>query len=136
MQSFTSEDIVAKAKSMFGLNVYDINRVKAANNEYVYHLRLLNNGQVKSVWLSEQGTEVAATDVFRTADANDDIIQETNTTTNDGSTTTENTTSNPAATNKEMNNAPVSTDANINSNNSQKKDTNTNTEGSGTTKPK
>src|SRR5688572_15417521 len=31
MQSFTSEDIIAKAKSMFGLNVYDINRVKAAN---------------------------------------------------------------------------------------------------------
>ena len=136
MQSFTSEDLVAKAKSLFGLNVYDINRVKAANNEYVYHLRLLNNGQIKSVWLSEQGTEVAATDVFRTADANADIIQETNTTTNSASTTTENTTPDPAATNKEMNNAPISTDANINSNNSQKTDTNSNTEGPGTTEPK
>ncbi len=113
MQSFTSEDIVAKAKSMFGLNVYDINRVKAANNEYVYHLRLLDNGQVKSVWLSEQGNEVAATDVFRAADvANTDIIEETNTT----------------------NTAPTSTDANINSNNSQ--NTNNNTKSSGTTEPK
>ena len=128
MQSFTSEDIVAKAKSMFGLNVYDINRVKAANNEYVYHLRLLNNGQVKSVWLSEQGTEVAATDVFRTADANDDIIQETNTTTNSsGNTSTENTTSDAAATNtgannsnKEMNKTsnPENTNTNSSSTNS------------------
>ncbi len=102
MQSFTSEDIVTKAKSMFGLSVYDINRVKAANNEYVYHVRLLNNGQVKSVWISEQGTEVAATDVFRTADvANTDVIEETNTSNGTNNTT---------------NNAPTSTDANMNSN--------------------
>jgi len=120
MQSFASEDIVSKAKSMFGLNVYDINRVKAANDEYVYHLRLLDNGQIKSVWLSEQGNEVAATDVFRTADvANKDIIEETNTT-----NSTDNTT----------NTAPTSTDANINSNNSQ--NTNGNTEDSRTTEPK
>ena len=134
MQSFTSEDIVAKGKSMFGLNVYDINRVKAANNEYVYHLRLLDNGQVKSVWLSEQGNEVAATDVFRTADvANTDIIEETNTTNSTNNTT---------------NTAPASTDANINSNKSQNTNTNSNTdsnsnssnstitEGSETTEPK
>ena len=116
MQSFTSEDIIAKAKSMFGLNVYDINRVKAANNEYVYHLRLLNNGQVKSVWISEQGTEVAATDVFRTADANADVIQETNTTTNSATTTDPNAIkSNPTTDgtiNKEMNNAANSENTN------------------------
>ena len=126
MQSFTSEDIVAKAKSMFGLNVYDINRVKAANEEYVYHLRLLNNGQMKSVWLSEQGTEVASTDVFRTADANADIIEETNTTTNSTNPVTENKTPDPAATNtntnsdgntsKEMNKATNQENTNTNSN--------------------
>ena len=140
MQSFASEDIVAKAKSMFGLNVYDMNRVKAANNEYVYHVRLLNNGEIKSVWLSEQGTEVAATDVFRTADANADIIQETNTTTNSANTTTGNTTADPAATNsntdsntnKKMDNAtnPENTKTNSKSTNS------TTTEDSGTTEPK
>lgn len=79
-QSLTSDDIVAKAKSMFGLAVYDINRVKAANMEDVYHVRLLDNGQVKSVWINEQGTEVAATDVFRsTVVAESDVINEVNT---------------------------------------------------------
>ena len=116
MQSFTSEDIAAKARSMFGLNVYDINRVKAANSEYVYHLRLLDNGQVKSVWLSEQGTEVAATDVFRTADANADVIQETNTTTNSATTTDpsaiKSNTTTDGTTNKEMNNAANSENTN------------------------
>jgi hypothetical protein len=83
-QSLTPEDIITKAKTMFGMSVYDINRVKAANNEDVYHVRLLDNGQVRSVWISEQGTEVAAADVFRTADAtNTDVINEVNTSTNE-----------------------------------------------------
>jgi hypothetical protein len=82
-QSLTPDDIITKAKNMFGMSVYDINRVKAANNEDVYHVRLLDNGQVRSVWISEQGTEVAAADVFRTADAsNTDVINEVNTSTN------------------------------------------------------
>lgn len=110
MQSFTSEDIVAKAKTMFGMSVYDINRVKAANDEFVYHVRLLDNGQVKSVWISEQGTEVAAADVFRSAVvADSDIIEETNTSNN-----TNNTTNGAPAT---ENNAPASTEGNMNSKN-------------------
>jgi hypothetical protein len=104
-QSLTPDDIITKAKSMFGMSVYDINRVKAANNEDVYHVRLLDNGQVRSVWISEQGTEVAAADVFRTADAaGTDVINEVNTSTNeaapnsnanmnDNTTTTDNTNS-------------------------------------------
>lgn len=81
-QSLTPDEIVGKAKTMYGLSVYDINRVKAANMEDVYHVRLLDNGQVRSVWISEQGNEVAAADVFRTADvAENDVINEVNTTT-------------------------------------------------------
>ena len=81
-ESLTPEDLVSKAKSMFGLSVYDINRVRAANMDYVYHVRLLDNGQVRSVWLSEQGNEVAAADVFRTSVvAENDVINEVNTTT-------------------------------------------------------
>lgn len=81
-ESMTPDDVITKARSMYGLGVYDINRVRAANMDYVYHLRLLDNGQVRSVWLSEQGNEVAAADVFRTAVvANNDIINEVNTST-------------------------------------------------------
>jgi hypothetical protein len=83
-QSLTPEDIVSTAKNMFGLSVYDINRVRAANMDYVYHVRLLDNGQVRSVWLNEQGSEVAAADVFRTSVVvENDVINEINTTTSD-----------------------------------------------------
>ena len=91
-QSLTPDDIVSRAKSMFGLTVYDINRVRAANMDYVYHVRLLDNGQVRSVWLNEQGTEVAAADVFRSPDTNKDIITEVNTaTSNDTNAAKDNT---------------------------------------------
>ena len=117
-QSLTSDDIVAKAKSMFGLGVYDITRVKAANMEDVYHIRLLDNGQVKSVWISEQGTEVAAADVFRTADvAENDIINEVNTTapTSDANSTNNNTNT---STNNTTNSANNTNSSNTNNSNS------------------
>jgi hypothetical protein len=80
-QTLTSDDVVAKVKSMYGLTVYDIKQVKAANKENVYHIRLLDNGHVRDVWMSEQGSEVASADVFRSPDVNNDIITEVNTTT-------------------------------------------------------
>jgi hypothetical protein len=128
-QSLTSDDILAKAKSMFGLGVYDINRVKAANMEDVYHVRLLDNGQVRSVWISEQGTEVAAADVFRTADvAENDIINEVNTapaaganstnsnTMNSGNTTNNGNTNNSSNTTAPMNNSSGASNSNTNGN--------------------
>lgn len=122
-QSLTSDDILAKAKSMFGLGVYDITRVKAANMEDVYHVRLLDNGQVRSVWISEQGTEVAAADVFRTAEvAENDIINEVNTapasganSTNTNTTNSGNTTDNSNSTTP-MNNSRDASNSNTNTN--------------------
>ena len=100
-ESLTPEDVISKAKSMYGLSVYDINRVRAANMDYVYHLRLLDNGQVRDLWLSEQGSEIAAADVFRTADvANNDIINEVNTSTSsDANAAMNNSTTTDASTN-------------------------------------
>lgn len=80
-ETMTPDDVITKVKSMYGLTVYDIKSVKAANKENVYHIRLLDNGQVRDVWMSEQGTEVASADVFRSPDANNDIITEVNTST-------------------------------------------------------
>jgi hypothetical protein len=80
-QTLTSDDVVAKVKSMYGLTVYDIKQVKVANKENAYHIRLLDNGQVRDVWMSEQGSELASADVFRSPDVNNDIITEVNTTT-------------------------------------------------------
>ena len=84
LQSQTPDDIVTKVKSMYGMNLYDVNRIKAANDQYVYHVRLLENGQVRDEWISEDGTAVVATDVYRTAEVvNNDVIEEVNTTTTD-----------------------------------------------------
>ena len=80
-QTLTSDDIVAKVKSMYGLTVYDIKQVKVANKENAYHIRLLDNGQVRDVWMSEQGSELASADVFRSPDVDNDVITEVNTTT-------------------------------------------------------
>jgi hypothetical protein len=82
-QTLTSDDVVAKVKSMYGLTVYDIKQVKVANKENAYHIRLLDNGQVRDVWMSEQGSELASADVFRSPDVNNDIITEVNTTSSD-----------------------------------------------------
>lgn len=81
-QSLTPQDVSTKVRSRYGMGVYDINRVRAANMDYVYHVRLLENGHVRSVWFNENGNEVAAADVYRTAVvANSDIINEVNTST-------------------------------------------------------
>jgi hypothetical protein len=126
-QSLTSDDIVAKAKSMFGLAVYDINRVKAANMEDVYHIRLLDNGQVKSVWINEQGTEVAATDVFRsTVVAEGDVINEVNTAPASNNSNNTNNSSNSSDSPAMNNSAAPST-------NNSSSDTKTNTNNSGST---
>jgi hypothetical protein len=103
-ESLTPEDVISKAKTMYGLSIYDINRVRAANMDYVYHVRLLDNGQVRDVWLSEQGNEVAAADVFRTADvANNDIINEVNTTTSSDANAAMNSTTTDGSTNTNNN---------------------------------
>lgn len=82
LQSQTPEDIISKVKGMYSMNLYDVNRIKAANGQYVYHVRLLENGQVRDEWVSEDGTAVLATDVYRTAEvATNDVIEEVNTTT-------------------------------------------------------
>lgn len=105
-ETLTPDDVITKVKSMYGLTVYDIKSVKAANKENVYHIRLLDNGQVRDVWMSEQGTEVASADVFRSADANNDIITEVNTATSTDAN---------AAMNSNSTNTDVNTDSNNNS---------------------
>jgi hypothetical protein len=106
-ETLTPDDVITKIKSMYGLTVYDIKSVKAANKENVYHIRLLDNGQVRDVWMSEQGTEVASADIFRSPDANNDIITEVNT-------------ANSSDANAAMDNSNTNTDTNTNSNSDTK----------------
>jgi hypothetical protein len=132
-QSLTPDDIVTKARSMYGMSVYDINRVRAADSQYVYHLRLLDNGQVKDVWLNEQGNEVVQANVFRTHDVNNDIINEVNTTTSSESGGAMN---NSAGSGNNTNSTNTNNSVNDNSNNNSTTTDNTTTNDSGTNETK
>lgn len=56
------EDVMTKAMSQFGNNVYDITMMKSANNSTVYMIRLMENGNIRSTWMNEDGS--TASDVF------------------------------------------------------------------------
>jgi len=56
------EGVITKAISQFGNNLYDITMMKGANNSNIYMVRLMENGNIRSSWMNEDGSTV--TDVF------------------------------------------------------------------------
>ena len=58
------EEVVTAAIGMYGNSLYDITRMKAADNADVYQVRLLENAQPRSVWMHEDGT-IVTTDVYK-----------------------------------------------------------------------
>ncbi len=63
LQNNVPEDVVSTALRVHGPIVYNITRMKAANDADVYQVRLLDNGTTKLVWMNADGT--TATDVFK-----------------------------------------------------------------------
>ncbi|TCJ12638.1 hypothetical protein EPD60_15340 [Flaviaesturariibacter flavus] len=70
VQSFVPEEVVTKALSMYGSNVYSINRVRGANGLDNYQVTIIENGMSRSEFIGEDGSSVAAVNVFR-SDVND-----------------------------------------------------------------
>ena len=56
------EEVITKAITQFGNNIYDITMMKSANNSTVYMIRTMDNGSMKSTWINEDGS--TASDVF------------------------------------------------------------------------
>ncbi|HYC40676.1 MAG TPA: hypothetical protein VEB63_09320 [Chitinophagaceae bacterium] len=69
LQTFVPDAVINTALSRFGNAVYDIARMKGANHDELYVVRLLESGTARSVWMDANGTEV--TDVFIVHTAND-----------------------------------------------------------------
>jgi hypothetical protein len=63
LQNNVSEDVVAAALRVHGPIVYNITRMKGANDTEVYQVRLLDNGTTKLVWMNADGT--TAENVFK-----------------------------------------------------------------------
>ena len=62
-QSLVPDAVVSKAISMYGPMLYDITAVRGTNGQDIYMVRTLENGQVASQWMGEDGTKVI--DVYR-----------------------------------------------------------------------
>lgn len=62
-QSLVPDAVVSKAVDQFGPTLYDINRLKGSMGQDIYQVRLLENGQLSSYWMDENGTKVI--DVYR-----------------------------------------------------------------------
>ncbi|HEY0354877.1 MAG TPA: hypothetical protein VGC29_01655 [Flavisolibacter sp.] len=63
-QSLVSEDVVTKIVDLYGPMVYDVNTIKGTNGQEIYHVRLLDNGQIVHQYLNADGTK--AIDIWRT----------------------------------------------------------------------
>lgn len=57
------EEVVTAAITVYGSSLYDITKMKAADNTDVYQVRLLENNIPRSIWMNESGTVV--TDVYK-----------------------------------------------------------------------
>lgn len=65
VSSFVPEELITRSLQMYGNNIYSINRVKAANDSDVYIATIIENGVSRTEYLTDEGTTMAAIDVFR-----------------------------------------------------------------------
>jgi hypothetical protein len=79
-QSFIPEDVVNVVVNQYGPMVYDVNTIKGAHGQEIYHVRLLENGQLVHQYLNADGTP--AIDVWRIDVADSDLHTDMNTTSN------------------------------------------------------
>lgn len=89
-QSFVPDAVVSKAIDLYGPVMYDINKIKGTSGQDVYLVRILENGQLSSQYMAEDGSKVI--DIYRTEVADKDLnsMNVTPATTTDSKVTTEN----------------------------------------------
>jgi hypothetical protein len=90
-QSYVPDAVVSKAIDLYGPVMYDINHIKGTSGQDVYLVRILENGQLSSQYMAEDGSKVI--DIYRTEVADKDLNSmnvTTPATTTDSNVTTEN----------------------------------------------
>lgn len=137
LNSFVPEEVISKAIAQYGHNIYAVNRVKVTDGKDAYQVTLIENGQMRSEWIGEDGSTVQ--NVYRVEEEDNaaaDMNSNTGTGTTDpnaaapsgsvnttdasntGTTPATGTINSPAAiqstnqTNQQNNNHPNTTDAN------------------------
>jgi hypothetical protein len=90
-QSYVPDAVISKAIDLYGPVMYDINHIKGTSGQDVYLVRILENGQLSSQYMAEDGSKVI--DIYRTDVADKDLNTmsvTTPATTTDSNVTTEN----------------------------------------------
>jgi len=73
LQTFVPEDVITKAISLYGNNLYGITKMKGSDDMEVYQVRFLENGTLTSTWMDVDGTAVLETDVYKVKIDDDEI---------------------------------------------------------------
>src|SRR5688572_10056631 len=58
------EEVITSAIQLYGSSLYDVTRMRAADNSEVYQVRLLENAVPRSVWMTADGVTVT-TDIYK-----------------------------------------------------------------------
>ena len=54
--TYIPEKVIAVAIDRYGASLYSITTIKAANNDMVYQVALLENGNLRTVWMNPEST--------------------------------------------------------------------------------
>jgi hypothetical protein len=127
-QTLVSDAVINKANQMYGPTLYDVTAVKGSNGQDIYLVRTIENGQIVSQWMGEDGTKVI--DVYRTesTDAMNNMNGNSNT-----NSSMNNSSMNNSQTNTNTDQSVNSNTTNTTDNSSDMSNSNTNTTDSGTT---
>lgn len=114
-QTYVPDDIMGKVTTMFGPTVYDVTTLKGdSTHQNIYQIRTLENGQVKTQWIGDDGSSIM--DPFR-SETSADVNSVTNPAMNP--TTEPNVQNNNTGTNMDSTSNKNSMDSTSSMNNSQ-----------------
>lgn len=76
LQTYVPDNVISTATNMYKQNLYDIVAVKGNNHQNLYQVRLIDNGQIRTMWIDSAGTSTA--DIYRTEQNMNTEMQTTN----------------------------------------------------------
>ena len=69
--TYIPETMIAIAIDRYGASLYSITTIKAANNDMVYQAGLLENGNLRTVWINPETTVFTSFDKMKTGELKD-----------------------------------------------------------------
>lgn len=74
--TYIPETVIAVAIERYGASLYSITTIKAANNEMVYQVSLLENGNMRTVWMNPESTVFTSFDRMKAGELKDKTDEE------------------------------------------------------------